>query len=109
MTNDTRTDDTNYPEGLKNKINRETAKAPWRELQPFFANGSAVFVAPGMDLVAVAATLAQDDKTQVQAWMEQGQVAPVSDEQAKTWYDTDATVWAVVVKPLVLVQPVAAE
>ena len=100
------TDQDRYPEGLKNKINRETAKAPWRELQPFFANGSAVYVAPGMDLVAVAATLAADDKVQVQNWIETGQVAPVSDEQAVAWYDSDATVWAVVVKPLVLVQPI---
>ncbi|MCK4706074.1 MAG: DUF2288 family protein, partial [Gammaproteobacteria bacterium] len=30
---------------------------------------------------------------------------PVADKQAKNWYDEEAMVWAVVVKPWVLVQP----
>ena len=35
-----------------------------------------------------------------------GKVARVSDEQAREWAETDALVWAVVVSPWVLVQPV---
>ena len=36
--------------------------------------------------------------------MDNGSIAPVADAQAKEWIGNDATVWAVVVKPWVLVQ-----
>ncbi len=38
-------------------------------------------------------------------WMQAGQIARVTDAQALAWYDADADVWAVVVRPYVLVQP----
>ncbi len=39
---------------LKAKLNQETAKASWKELQPFFARGQTVYVAPELDLIEVA-------------------------------------------------------
>jgi hypothetical protein len=38
--------------------------------------------------------------------MEEQRVARVSDEQAKAWLDADASLWTVVVKPWLLVQPI---
>jgi hypothetical protein len=38
--------------------------------------------------------------------MAAGQFGKVSDEQAQHWWDEDAVLWAVVVSPWVLVQPV---
>jgi hypothetical protein len=38
--------------------------------------------------------------------MDAGQIARVSDAQALAWYESDADVWAVVVRPYVLVQAV---
>lgn len=87
-------------------LNLETAKVPWRELQRFFANGSTVAVAAPLDLLTVAAQFAADDKTSVQAWMSAGQLGKVADAQALAWFETDALVWSVVVKPWVLVQAV---
>lgn len=89
---------------LQAKLTLETASIPWRELQRFFAAGKAVAVDPGLDLIAVAAALANDDRNTFEQWMEQQQVAPVTDEQAGGWFDANATVWAVVVAPWVLVQ-----
>ncbi len=86
------------------KVNLETARIGWRELQRFFASGAAIFVADELDLVEVAFQISQDNRAQAQAWMDAGQVARVTDEQALAWYDTDADVWAVVVSPYVLVQ-----
>jgi hypothetical protein len=86
------------------KINLETSKIHWTELQRFFANGSLIFVSNELDLVEVALHIAQDDKAQVMQWMQQQKVGQVSDEQAKIWLAADATLWAVVVKPWVLVQ-----
>ncbi len=89
------------------KMNLETARIAWRELQRFFASGAAIYVSPELDLVEVAFQLSEDNKAQVLAWMEAKQLAPVSDDQALEWYDANADMWAVVVSPYVLVQPVA--
>lgn len=88
----------------KEKVNLETSQIPWKELQRFFANGAAVFVAPDLDLVEVAYQFSIDNKEQVALWMQSNQVALVSDQQALDWFEADAEVWAVVVKPWILVQ-----
>ena len=36
---------------LRAKLEGETSKIAWRELQRFFANGTAIYVAPALDLV----------------------------------------------------------
>ncbi len=88
------------------KVNLETARIAWRELQRYFAGGAAIYVSPELDLVEVAYQISADNKAQVQTWMEAGQVARVTDGQALEWYEADADMWAVVVSPYVLVQAV---
>jgi hypothetical protein len=88
------------------KMNLETARIAWHELQRFFASGSAIYVDPALDLVEVAYQISEDNKEQVLNWMEAKQLAPVTDAQAQAWHDADADMWAVVVSPYVLVQPV---
>lgn len=83
----------------------ETAKIHWRELQIFFAGGKAIYVHPELDLIDVAHQFSLDNKQRVEHWIDQQQVVPVADEIALRWYETDAEVWTVVVKPWVLVQP----
>lgn len=89
---------------LRGQINLETAQIAWRELQRFFASGATIFVGPELDLVEVAYQIAKDNATQVAEWMEQGQIARVTDEQALAWHEADALVWAVVARPYVLIQ-----
>lgn len=89
------------------KIISETAKIPWQELQRFFAAGKVMLVAPGLDLVDVAYALQEDDVDQVKIWTEALQVMPVSDDQAKNWIASSELLWAVVVKPWVLVQTIS--
>ncbi|MCK9635881.1 MAG: DUF2288 domain-containing protein [Methylobacter tundripaludum] len=88
----------------REKVNLETSQIAWKELQRFFASGSAVFVAPDLDLVEVAYQFSIDNKDQVASWMQNNQLALVSDQQAIAWLEEDADVWAVVVKPWILVQ-----
>jgi hypothetical protein len=88
------------------ELNQETSKIPWLEMQKFFASGSAIFVNEELDLVETAAELSLDNKAALEHWMYQGKVAPVNDEQAKLWLAHDTVVWAVVIAPWVLVQPV---
>ena len=96
--------DTNQPEDLTTKINHETAKIPWSELQRFFAAGKAVYVAKELDLISVAKDFANDNSQKIQQLMEQGQVKLVDDETASQWVEEDALTWAVVISPWVLVQ-----
>jgi len=90
----------------KEKIHQETSKIEWSALQRFFASGLAVYVAPDVDLVTAADAFSQDNKAQVSEWMASKQVHLVSDQQASQWIEKEAILWAVVVKPWVLVQPI---
>ena len=88
----------------REKVNLETSKIAWKELQRFFAGGTAVFVAATLDLVDVAYQFSIDNKAQVALWLQNRQIAPVSDQQAISWLESDTEVWAVVIKPWILVQ-----
>ncbi len=86
------------------KINSETAKIPWMELQRYFAAGKVMRMSAELDLVDVAYALQQDDVEQVHEWTVANQLGPVSDDQARDWVSNEALLWAVVIKPWVLVQ-----
>ena len=89
---------------LHDKINRETGRVKWSELERHFASGTVVWVAGALDLIDVALRIAHDDRANIERWMGDGQLARVSDAQAQNWLATDATLWASVVSPFVLVQ-----
>jgi len=89
----------------REELNAETAKIRWQELQQFFANGSTIYVSPELDLIDVAMEICHDNKSKIEQWMADESVGQVSDNQALEWLEADATVWSVVVKPWVLVQP----
>lgn len=89
---------------LRAKLIGETATAPWRELQRFFAQGAVVAVAPGLDLVEVGLAMSRDRAALFQDWLAVGQVALATDGQAKAWLAADTHLWTLVVKPWILVQ-----
>jgi hypothetical protein len=89
---------------LRTSLNLETSRIAWKELLRFFAAGTVIAVGEELDLVDVAVETAKDNAAQIEQWMAQGKIGKVSDAQAKTWLETDATVWAVVVRPWILVQ-----
>lgn len=89
---------------LQTKINTETARISWMELQPHYARGSVLWIDDHLDLVQVALKLCDDDKQAFQNWLDKGEVALVSDDQAKAWCESDADLWCTVVAPWVVVQ-----
>lgn len=91
---------------LRAKVNMETSRIAWKELQKFFASGAAVEVSTQLDLIEVAMQMHNDNKSQFEQWMQQGLIGKVSDPQALAWLTADAEVWAVVVSPWVLVQEI---
>ena len=88
----------------RSKIISETAKIPWLDLQRFFASGKVIWIARNLDLVVVALALQQDDVQSVSNWTDNEQLAAVSDDQARQWVSGDSLLWAVAIKPWVLVQ-----
>lgn len=95
---------TNQQQIFRAKVNLETARIAWKELQRFFASGAAILVATDLDLVEVALQISEDNKQQVAAWLSEGKIGKVSDAQALAWHEANADVWAVVVSPYVLIQ-----
>ena len=91
---------------LRANINNETSQINWGELQRFFAGGWLIYVSSHTNLLDVAVAFSLDDKEQVSRWLTSGEVAKVSDEQAKQWHENDMAFWANVVKPWVLIQPI---
>ena len=91
------------------RINSETSKIAWTELQRFFAQGHAIYVAPDLDLVDVAWEISRDSKKQLEVWMADAIVGQVSDAQAMDWLEANALMWCVVVRPWILVQPMLAD
>jgi hypothetical protein len=88
----------------REKLNLETGEVSWRELERHFASGRLISVDANLDLVDVAFQFEKDNKLQLEQWLTSGEVQPVSDDQAHDWHADQAVLWAVVVKPWVLVQ-----
>jgi hypothetical protein len=99
----------NSDKTLHSSIKGEIGIIAWKELARFFAAGTAVAVDAELNLTDVACQFAQNSSAIVEQWLREGKVGKVSDEQAKTWFETDTTVAAVVVSPWILVQAVKIE
>lgn len=91
---------------LRAKVNMETSRIEWKELQKFFAGGLAVKISHKLDMIEVALQMHEDNKPQFEKWLSAGLVGKVSDEQAALWLAANTEVWAVVVSPWVLVQEI---
>lgn len=91
---------------LRALLNAQTGKADWKELERHFARGVLVVVADDLDLVEVAACVAEDDKARIEAWMKQGKVRGPEVEDAKRWSVDNSEFWTVVSAPWVLIQEI---
>ena len=96
--------DISLQEVYRTKINQETSRIAWKELQRFFASGAVILVSSDLDMVEAAYQISEDNQLTVTQWMAEGKIGKVADAQALAWYKEDAEVWAVVVSPYVLVQ-----
>ena len=95
---------TEREELLRHEYHSQTARIAWHDLQTYYARGSVIAVSAELSLVDVAVQLAQDNTDCFQGWIANAQIAAVSEEQARQWYDANNTLWAVVAPPWVLVQ-----
>lgn len=89
---------------LTARLNLETGRLEWTELQRHFARGIVLVVSRDLDLVEAGATLVRDDKHTVSAWKNEGRLRPAGDEDARRWQSENAGFRALVVAPWVVVQ-----
>lgn len=92
-------DDTLYAE-----LVGQTARIEWAELERFFAKGHILKIAPTLDLVDVAMAIIRDRAEAVGAWQEAGEIDALDTDTARRWAAGEATLWAVVTPPWILVQ-----
>lgn len=100
----TRTEVNSRREELRADFLLQTARIAFAELQRYFAAGKLISVVDTLDLIEVAVELAEDNASLFNAWLSAGEVAQVSDAQARDWLNSDPELWAVVADPWVLVQ-----
>jgi len=88
------------------QLNLETGQLHWQELQRHFARGVVITVNNELDLVEVAFKFTRDDKETIETWLDKKLVSRASDDDAKHWEKTNASFWAIVVAPWVIVQEI---
>ena len=96
-------------EELRQKLNLETGRIDWLELQRSFARGVVIVVAPGTSLLDVGVQLSEDNRKQIEIWLEQGRIWRANDLDAKRWNESNQVFWSVVIAPWVLVQETEGE
>ena len=89
---------------LRLKLNRETARIHWHQLQRHFASGLVVVVDESLDLIEVAVAFTEDDKDGVERWLMAQQVTKATNVLAEQWLELNPQLWTVVVRPWILVQ-----
>jgi len=89
---------------IKARLNLETSRIHWHDLQTYYARGQVVRVAADTDLLNVACELAGDNKAQFEHWLASGKVGDVAPDLARAWHQNNTELWAVVIAPWVLVQ-----
>ena len=90
-------------------LNQETGKLGWADVERHFARDVVVKIEAGLDLVEVAAVMVEDDKPSFIRWMETGQVARATLDDALRWQSAQAEFWAIVIAPWLLVQEIGVQ
>ena len=96
-------------EEIKAKLNLETGKLAWSELEPFFAKGIVICVDKKQDLIEAAALLAEDQALKITELLENKKIKKPGNEQARSWHQNRQILRAVVVAPWILIQEADAE
>lgn len=100
-------DNREQQELLFQKLNLETGKIAWPELQRYYARGVVIIVAKELDLVEVAKLITQDRKDKVQHLLQHGLIRHATDDDAREWNQSQQVFWALVIAPWVLVQVIS--
>ena len=98
------TDNNSDKDLLFHKLNQETGKINWIELQRHFARGVVVVVDNQIVLVKTAEQISLNQDAAIQSLIESSKIYRATDDDAIRWNENQQTFWAVVIAPWVLVQ-----
>lgn len=90
---------------LREKLRSELSEASWRLLLEHHVRGGLVWVHPELDLVEVAATIAEDQAAILKAWMEAGLVGAATDDQVRVWAKGGQVFRFLIIQPFVVATP----
>lgn len=92
-------------DSLREKLEKELDKLPWKELARHHAFGKLLLVKAPVDLLDAAIAVANDDTANVKSWMEQQLIGPPSDEEIKSFAESNEREFLVsIISPFILVQ-----
>lgn len=97
---------TEHETSIYTKLNLDSGKLTWQEMQPHFARGAVVRVSPELDLIEVGAAMAADEAETLSRWIRDGRVGRATETEARDWNARSPLFWAIVVAPWVLVQEI---
>ncbi len=89
------------------KLEKYSGNVDWSYLKPHYEAGSMIYVDPALGLKAAGLAFANDDQTQVQAWLKSGDLVQPCDLHAKHWQESNTHFNAMIVRPFVLAQPIS--
>ena len=89
---------------LKQKLNLETAKISWKELQVFFAKGSLLQIEATEDLLSVAELIAANDESAIESLILNQKIGFATPEWVKNNCTQTTPLWTLVIAPYVLCQ-----
>ena len=78
----------------------------WSYLKPHFEAGNLVYVDPSLDLKSAGLAFAEDNKLQVQAWIQSGDLVQPCELHAQHWEASGTRFTAMIVRPFILAQPI---
>jgi len=89
------------------QFKQDLAEVPWKDLRIHLQRDAIIIVADELDLVSVAAAVAADEKSQVEAWIDDGKLLKPTAEQAENWEkQLEKPFRMLIVQPFILVQMV---
>ncbi len=84
---------------------RDLAEVSWRELKIHLQRDAIIVVAADLDLIHVAVAVAEDDKSQVETWINANQLGKPTEKQLESWEkEPDTPFKMLIVQPFILVQ-----
>ena len=89
---------------LKERLNLETAKISWKEIEAFFAKGTLLQIEESEDLVNVAELIAANNEKEIETLIVNKKIAFATTDWVRKNCKPTTQLWTVVVAPYVLCQ-----
>jgi hypothetical protein len=90
---------------LREELKATLDESEWGWLAPHLVRDALILISNDLDLLLTAEKLAQDDKTQVNEWIQKGQISKPTVAQIEAWTKTpEKKFLSVIVQPYVLIQ-----